>query len=208
MENPRVIKAESVRELGHKLMFNFDDFQDQCNEQISSARQQAGRVLSQAQIQAQSIQEHARKTGYQEGYQEGMKQAEAEIESRAKAQAQQILNARLNASLSSLEQMAQSLTDARMDWLTRWETSAIALCTAISEKIIRGELAHRPELGQTMIRELMEIASTGNRLVAKLHPDDAQSIRQAADASDGLSRFHEHVELRSDPATPSRRLRH
>ena len=199
METPRVIKAESIRELGHRLVFDFEDFQDRCKEQISSARQQAGRVLSQAQIQAHSIQEEARKAGSQQGYQEGMKQAEAEIESRAKAQVQEILNERLKASLSSLEVMSQSLTEARTEWLTQWETSAIELCITISEKIIHSELAQRPELGQAMIRQLMEIASTGNRLVARLHPDDVEAIQQAADAF-GLLHFHEHLEVCSDPA--------
>ena len=196
---PRVIKAESIRELGHKLVFDFEDFQQRCNEQVSSARQQAGRVLSQAQTQAQSIQEQARTAGRKEGYREGMKQAEAEIESRAGALAQEMLNERLNASLSSLEAMAQSLTEARTAWLTRWETLALELCIAISEKIIRSELAHRPQLGQAMIRELMEIASSGNRLVAKLHPGDVQSIQEAAGALEDLSRFHEAIELRGDP---------
>ncbi len=198
MERPRVIKAESVRQLGQKLVFDFEDFQSRCHEQLAATRQQAGRVLSQARTEAGSIQEEARKAGHAEGYREGMKAADAEIQKRADAQLQAEVNQRVEASLSSLQALAESVTQARMNWLARWEATAIQLCIAISEKILRSELAHRPELGRAMIRELMELASTGNRLLVRLHPEDADSIQKAMNASESWPGFNDLMELRAD----------
>lgn len=196
MENQRVLKAYSLREPGQKVVFEFEDFQQQLGDHLAETRQQAEHYWHKAQKDAQELFEKARRDGFQKGYAEGMQKSAAEIQTKAEAKARTEIERGLASGRKVIASLAQKMANARFEWLTRWETVAIPLCTAIAEKILRAELANRPELSQTMIRELLELASSEGRIVARVHPEDARMMDQRT--NDTAPRFGPAVEFRPD----------
>ncbi len=194
MNNQRVIKADSLRELGRKVLFDFEDFHKRCDDHLTETRQKAEQFLTEAQQQAQLLEEQARQRGFEAGYAAGMEKAEAEIHSRAETQAKAETQKGLEAGQKVIGSLAKAVADARVEWQSRWESAAIQLCIAIAEKIIRTELAHRPELSQTMIQKLLEIASSEELLMARVHPEDAPFFQESSSSV----RFHQIVEIRPD----------
>jgi flagellar assembly protein FliH len=199
MDNQRVIKAYSLRELGQKVVFDFEDFHKRCDDHLEDTRQQAQEFLSQAREQVTSLEEQAQREGYEAGHAAGMRKADLEIQARADAQAKTAIAKGLQSGLAAVEGLAKSIADAKVEWLSRWETTAIKLCVSIAEKIIRAELSNQPNLSQSMIRELLEIASSEQRLIARVHPDDALSLNESAGSLDQFPRLRQMVECQPDP---------
>ena len=198
MSNQRIIKADALRGLGQKVLFNFEDFHKQCDDQLLETRQQAEQYLTEVQQRAITLQEEARKKGFEAGYAAGLKTADAEIQSRADAQAKVQTAQGLEAGRKVMDALAKAIDQAKVEWLNRWESAAIKLCAAIAEKIIRVELANRPNLSQGMIRKLLDVASSEQWLIARVHPDDGPLLEEPADSAGGSSRFQQIIEVRPD----------
>jgi flagellar assembly protein FliH len=196
MGEQRVLKAYSLRELGQKVVFDFEDFHKHCGEQVAEARQQAEHYWVQAQREANALKDSAREKGFQAGYAAGMQQAAVEIHTKAEAKAKSEIDLGLSHGRKVLESLAKEIAHAKTLWLSQWETTAIGLCAAMAEKILRAELAARPNLSQTMVRELLELASSEQRVVAHVHPQDAETLCSGAGES---PRFGTLVEFRPDP---------
>lgn len=199
MDSQRVIKADSLREFGHKVVFDLEDFEKRCDDHLADTQQQVAKYLEEAKDQARRIQDEAKRHGYEEGYAAGMKKADEEIEKRAEAKARQEIDRGLQSGFQTLDTLSQAITKAKEEWLFRWEAAAIRLCIAMSEKILRAELANRPHLTQEMIREILDVVSSEQRLVVRIHPDDAPYFEQPADAQDERPRFHQVAEFVADP---------
>ncbi len=199
MDRQRVIKSDSLRELGHKVVFDFEDFQQRCDDHLLQTRQQAQQLLSQTERKVVTLEEQARQAGYDAGYTAGMKQAESEIQTRANAQAQTQIRQGMKSGQEVIESLAKSVADAKIEWNSRWETTAVKLSASIAERILRAELAQRPELSQTMIRDLLEIASSESRLIARIHPEDAPFLEDADSSPEQFPRFRQMVEFQPDP---------
>lgn len=198
MNSQRVIKADSLRGLGQKVVFDLEDFEKRCDDHLAETRQEVARYLSEAERKAISAQEEAKKQGYEAGYAEGMRVADAEIQKRADAQARQEIDRALEHSFQTMETLSEAIARAKEEWLVRWETEAIRLSITISERILRGELQHRPELSHAMIKGILELVSSEQRLVVRLHPDDARYF-QESDSKQGLRpHFRKSAEFRAD----------
>jgi flagellar assembly protein FliH len=200
MEQQRILKAHSLRELGHKVVFELDDFHKQCDEHLAETRDQAQQYLHHAQREAGSLIEESRREGFQAGYAAGMQRAALEIQTKADAKAKSEIQLALAHGRKAFELLAQEIASAKIEWMTRWETNAIKLCVAIAEKVIRAELASQPRLSQTMIRELLEMASSEQRVIARVHPQDAEALNHPAEETGGFPRFRQMVEFRPDPS--------
>ena len=61
------------------------------------------------------------------------------------------------------------------------ETSAVTLSTAIAERLVRAELAHRPEITVAWMREALQLATGSTELTIQLSPSDFQALRQQAE---------------------------
>jgi flagellar assembly protein FliH len=176
LDASRVLKANSIRELGSKVVFNYDDVQRRCDEYVEQARAQARALLETAQAEADALRERALEEARQRGRSEGFLVADAEITKRAQALADEQVAERLSTALPAIRSLSESLVAQRERWLADWETTAIRLSVAIAEKIVRRELHSRPQVVETVLREALELASGTSRLRMRLNPHDLEML--------------------------------
>jgi flagellar assembly protein FliH len=81
----------------------------------------------------------------------------------------------------ALEGAVRQIVDARHDWLRHWESAAVDLAAAIAGRLVRAELARRPELTVEWIREALQLAAGAGEIALRLHPSDAQTLERQAE---------------------------
>ncbi len=178
--SPRILKAHAARELPTRVTFNFEDLREQASAEMLRARQEAEAIRTQARQEAETLKKQALEDGRKAGLAEGLKTAQQQIEQQAKQLADQQMSKQLATVLPALQQAAQSLRDERDHWLLRWEQSAIHLGVAIAEKLLRFELAARPERAFGMIGEALQLAAGQPRLRVRLNPEDLERLGDSA----------------------------
>ncbi len=149
--------------------FELQDWSRKADEVLNQVRAEARRILEAARQEAESIRAAARREGLEAARQE------------AKEAALQVAQRRLDTLIPALQQCQQQLEQARGAFQRRWETQLIQLAAAIAERIIRRELEHQPEVTLEWIREAIELATRGERMVIRLHAGDVESLRPHLD---------------------------
>ena len=175
----RLLKANVMRNLGAKVAFNYEDLKQQCDEYVVQVRRQADEMLTQAHTEAQQIRQQAQEAGTAVGRQAGMRQAQEQIDARARELAGQMLAERLRQALPALEGAVAGLQVERDRWLASWEQSAIGLVVTIAEKVVRSELARRPELAAPIIAEALQLAAGQPHVQITMNPGDIELIQQS-----------------------------
>ena len=78
----------------------------------------------------------------------------------------------LETALPALRAAAEALQAERDRWLIRWEQTAVRVGVAIAEKLLKSQIATRPELASGMIADALRLAAGQPRVSVHLHPDD------------------------------------
>ncbi len=175
-EPTRVLKANAVRELGAKVVFNYEDIRRRCEEYVEQAQQQAAQIIKQAQEEAQALKHSSFHEANKQGLENGLRNAAEEIESRARLLADERLGEKLATALPAISQVAESVARERERWLADWEAAAIRLCAAIAGKIIRHELTVNHECIRTILAETLQLAAGNASIQVHLHPDDVAAF--------------------------------
>ena len=168
----RILKAHEARTTAGRIAFNFDDLQQRCAEELSTAQTRAAEIIAQAEQQAVAMLEKARNEGLLAGRQEGIADAHRRITEQAEQSARAQVSERLKTTLPALENAVAALHIERDQWLKRWEAAAVQLSVAMAEKLIHAELTLRPELLTRRIRELLQLASDQPQMQIRMHPAD------------------------------------
>jgi len=193
-ESQRLLKANSVRELGARVAFNFDDLHVQGDDYLAQIRGQAAEILKSAQAEAVKIREQALREAKEAGRREGLADATHQIEARVTQLADQQLRKRVESAIPAVTAIAETLQREADHWRARWETVAVETAVAIAEKILYTTLERRPEVAIGMISEALRLAAGHSQLRVQLHPDDiAQLGAQAQDLVQSLSACAEAV---------------
>ncbi len=180
-DSPRVLKAHSTRQPGPAAIFNFEDLRAQALAQIADAKQQAQEILATAQRDADAIRQRSIGEGRETGRRTGMEEAAAQIDKHARQLTDQRFSEHLKTTLPALSKVASALQQERDEWLVRWETVAIELGVAIASKLLRTNLAARPELATGMISEALRLAAGQPQLRVFLHPADLERLGDKAE---------------------------
>ena len=165
-----IIKAT---DLGHDVQgvaFNFDDMTDKAQQYLKSVRAEAARIVDQARKEAEQVRQQAQV--------EGRRAGQAEIERFVEKQ----LGQQLATLLPALGQVIAEIGHAKQAWLAHWEKSGVHLAAAIAERLIRRELAQRPEIPLALVREALELAVGSSELRIHMHPADHQALRPQVEA--------------------------
>ena len=187
-DSSRLLKAESLRGRGSQIAFNYDDLRQHCDTHIESVRRQARELIAAAHQEAESIRHAAHEQGQADGRRQGVEQAEQEIEARLNTLAEEKSAGYLQTALPALREAAAALSIERDRWLAHWQTAAVRLSVAIAEKIVRQELASRPNLAAEMVRNALQLAAGNPQIKLRLHPDDIQLFgRQCEEILGSLS---------------------
>ena len=168
MTAARIVKAQSVRDLSARPAFNFVDLRQEADNVLAQARRAAEELLAAARQDVDALLERTRTTARDEGLYE----AQAEIERRVVELAHRRLDEQLQTALPALKAAAEALQAERDRWLIRWEQTAVRVGVAIAEKLVKSQIATRPELASGMIADALRLAAGQPRVTVHLHPDD------------------------------------
>ena len=168
MTTARIVKAHAARDLATRAAFNFVDLRHEADSVIAQARREADELLAQARREVESLHEQTR-LGARDV---GLREAQSQIEQHARDVASRQVDARLETALPALQAAAEALQAERDRWLIRWEQTAVRVGVAIAEKLLKTQIATRPELASGMIAEALRLAAGQPRVTVHLHPDD------------------------------------
>lgn len=163
-----IIKATERNSAIQAVAFNFDDMASKANQYLDKIRAEAAQILAQAKKEAIAI--------HQRAEQEGRKAGQNAVRETARQQAEQLVARQMQTLLPALGEAVQHLRDARQAWLTHWEKTAVHLAAAIASRLVRQELARRPEVTLTLVREALELAAGSPQIRIHLHPADHQAL--------------------------------
>ncbi|HET6326779.1 MAG TPA: FliH/SctL family protein [Planctomycetaceae bacterium] len=176
----RLLKANDVRGLGSKVVFNFDDLRQRGDAYVESVRQQVGEMLATAEAEVSTLRKSAHQLGYEEGQRDGLRNAGEAIEQRARQIAEKTTAEGLATALPALKLVAESLAVERDRWIGDWDATGVRLAAAIAERLLGRELQFKPESAREMIREALQLAVGAPRIRVHLHSDDAQLMGKQA----------------------------
>jgi len=146
------------------VAFDFQDLAGHADEYVASVRSEATKIVQQAHAEAKKIRLDAE--------QAGRAAAEAAIE---KLLTEKVA-ARMQTIRPALDNIVAQLADARGAWLDHWDRAALELAARMAGKLVRGELAQRPEITLTWVREALQLASGSSAITVRLNPDDHQNL--------------------------------
>jgi flagellar assembly protein FliH len=179
----RLLKSRDLnRSSGAQVAFNFSDLDRQCDDYLARVRTEAEQFLADAHTEAQRLRAEAHATGAKEGRAAGLAEADALIEQRATEIAERLTQERLQSVLPAMQAAVTTLQAEREAWLREWEASAIRLSAAIAERIVKDEIALRPEVTPRLIAEALQLAAGCPRLSIRMHPDDVAQLQTAGHA--------------------------
>jgi flagellar assembly protein FliH len=178
----RLLKANDVRGLGSKVVFNFDDLRLRGDAYVDSVRKQVGEMLTSAESEIATLRKSAHQLGFEEGQRDGLRNASEAIEKQARQIAEKTAADGLATALPALKTVAESLAVERDRWIAEWEATAVRLAAAIAERLLGRELRLNPDLAREMIRQALQLALGAPRIRVHLHGDDAALLgRQTTD---------------------------
>jgi len=143
---------------------------------LIAARAQAETMLAEARREAEALREQARTQGAREGKAQGLEQLRDSIE-RAQALVAQIAEAR--------DQLLTSVSGRVVDAIVH-----------IAGVVAQGAIVADPARLEAIVRTALEAIREDDRVVLRLHPDDAAllaPVREALERDSGM-----HVTFRSD----------
>lgn len=159
-----VIKHGDLQQSVRGAAFNFDDMTRHGEAYLGEIRRQAERLLAEAQTQAERI----RKQAELEGLKAAQKQHQAKVDVEAAK--------RMADALPVLRTVVDEIHNSHEGWLAEWERSGVQLAARIAERILRRELERTPKLPLTLMREALELATSGQALRIALNPDDLATL--------------------------------
>jgi flagellar assembly protein FliH len=164
-----IIKAADRNRGISETAFNFEDMHVRADDYVRSVREQATKIVAEAQKQAEQI----RKTAELEGLKAGRRAHEAEVAAET-AKRMETLAPAIRAAVDELQTSKQA-------WLAHWERTAVGLASRIAARILRRELAADHELPVRLVRESLELAVGADGLTIVLHPGDLAKLGDSID---------------------------
>lgn len=163
-------------------------FSDMGQAYVGTVRSEAAKIVADARREAAQIKARAQAEGQ-----------EAAVQSVATALGTR-LDQQLSSVLAAMQKAAQELVHARQAWQQHWEARAIGLAAAIAKRIIRRELAQRPDISLEWVREALELAAGTGDVVLRLNPQELAVLGDRAERiTEELSRLGK-VKIVADPA--------
>lgn len=197
-EAPRILKANALRELGEKMAFSFDDFNESCDAHLARVRNTAEELIRKAAAEADGIRKSAWEEGYSEGHEQGTQKAAEKAAQEIDAEAAQRTQTALAQALPALKQVSVELKNERDRWMSDWETLGVNLAVEIAGKILKREVAANPGEGVKTMHNLLEMVAGQPEIEVRMHSQDITILEQhqieMGESLQGLG----HLQVRSD----------
>jgi flagellar assembly protein FliH len=146
------------------IAFNFEDMNDRANEYLETVRAEAAKIVQQAHQQAEQLRRQAQVAGKQAAEEAAQKTLDDRIAKR------------MDTIFPALDSLVSQLIDAKAELMRRWEESAVAVATAIAQRIIRRELERKPEITLDLIREALQLAAGAAEITVHVNQTDYEHL--------------------------------
>src|SRR5215213_1369083 len=146
------------------------------------ARNEAAQILAQAQAEAEQLREQARMEGHAEGYEAGRADAAAQCAPAVQA-------------LAETQAQAQAERERTAE---RMEEAAVGLALQIADKALTGAITAQPERVVDVVRGALRCLVERDRVTILVHPQDLQTVREAADGLIRQLGGIEHLEVQEE----------
>jgi flagellar assembly protein FliH len=180
-QSRRVLKADTLRGLGMKVAFNYEDLRESCEQHLERIRVQTRTMLQDAATEGEVIRVRSHEDGFAEGREAGLIDADAEIERRTQERAEQMVVDKLNSLIPAMHEAAEALLHERDQWRAEWEAIGVRLSIAIAKKLIRKEFDADPEAAHASFAAVLELAAGQPRVSIRMHPNDIALLGEHAD---------------------------
>jgi len=177
----RLLKANDIRDLGSKVIFNFEDLQSRCENYLDKVRDNCRKMVADAHEEAVEIRKSAQEQGQTDGYTAGVEQAKQEFDKKVQALAREQAGDQLKTTLPALQQAIENLKNERECWLAEWETAAVRVSVMIAEKVLRDQIEKHPQISQTILSDVLQLAAGTPKMKLKLHPRDLKQMGELAE---------------------------
>jgi len=161
---------ETTRRVVSGEQFNYQDLEQQAATYLESVKEQAEALLANAQREAATIREEARRAGWEEAH------------SAAEEAARERVDEQLGSLLPAVQQTISTVQNLRQQWLQRWEANALQLALGIAERVIRREVTADINVTRTWLRESLELASGCQQLRVRLNPHDYELLHNQTES--------------------------
>ncbi|MEZ6046925.1 MAG: FliH/SctL family protein [Planctomycetaceae bacterium] len=182
LETDRVLKAGSLRNMGSKVAFNYQDLEKQGEEYLARIKEQAAQILAEAKQQADAITSNSHEKGLKQGLAEGRQHAQQEIDQKATKLSEIGVQNSVSTVLPALDKVAQTLLQEKDNWLHSWEQIAIQLAAQIASKVAHRTIELNPELGTEILRSTLELVAGAPEVTVYLNPEDYETLGTERDA--------------------------
>lgn len=196
----RILKADAIRNLGTRVVFNYDDLTAQCEEKIALVRRQAEEILGQAEREAEEMRQAAHEEGYRAGYESGASKVDYIANLKAEKFAEEQFNSKLRETLPVFLKATVELNEKREKWLNQWETAAIRLAAAIAAKVLHNAVELRPELCQINAREALKLAAGKTQVSMRMNPEDLAVLGNRVDLLSSALNWTGNIPIIPDPS--------
>jgi flagellar assembly protein FliH len=146
------------------VAFSFADIRGQATDYLGTVRAEAAKIVQQAHQQAEQIRRQAEAAG--------RKAAEAAIE----RVLDEKVARRMDTLVPALEQLVQKMNDAKGELMSRWESSAVKVASAIAERIIRREIVADPQITLDLVAEALRLAAGSDEITLRVNPTDYENL--------------------------------
>lgn len=163
-----VIKVPEQAQLPLGASFNLDDFTHHGDALLKKVRDQAAVQAAQILMQAKADAEKIRR----EAEAAGRKAAEQSVDAMVAERAKQQVAEQIKTLLPTLERAVERLHEEKHLWFVAWEKRFVRLACKIAERVIRRELAAKPEIALALIKESLELAASCPEVKLMVHPAD------------------------------------
>ena len=164
-----IIKAADRNRGISETAFNFDDMQSRGDDYVRQIREQATKIIAEAQKQAEQI----RKAAELDGLKAGRRAHDAEVAAETAK--------RLETLAPAIRTAVDELQTSKQAWLSHWERTAVGLSSRIAERILRREMTADHELPVRLVRESLELAVGADGIQVVLNPADLARLGASVD---------------------------
>ncbi|HYO25495.1 MAG TPA: FliH/SctL family protein [Lacipirellulaceae bacterium] len=171
-----------------QVAYDLTDMAAEADDYLGGVRREAAKIVEQARREAATVRQEAEAAG--------RRAAEEAIE--------RVLDEKVARQMKTLtpalQAAAEQIREAKHDWLRQWETSAIGLAAAMAARLVRGELAARPEISVAWLREALELVAGAGEIAIHLSTADYTALERHAAALAAAMHPTATVRLVSDPS--------
>lgn len=172
LEVPRLLKADAARELGSKATFNFEDLKKRGDAFLQQVREEARKIVLQAESDATAVRDQIERESRQAGYNAGKAQAAKESEKKAREVAESLVAERLKSLRPAMESAIAQLRAERDALAVHWEKRMVDLALDLAGRIVEVQRRRDQNTLPKLVHELINLVSGEDRITLRLNPED------------------------------------